>query len=570
MALSGRWQRSKKCAVDSNKCIHFVLLIFVSCSIISYHSPANAITEKRVALVIGNSDYKVSPLRNPTNDATDVAQVLSEELGFDTTLVIDADQAGIRRAIRDFSQNIKTADVRLFYYAGHGVSIDGVNYMIPIGASISNEDEVQWEAVDTSLVLSSLEKYNTGANVMILDACRDNPLPRSTRSGSRGLAELDAPIGSLILYATAPGEVALDGLGRNGTFTKHLLRSLAAPNLHIGDLALDVRVAVMQETDNQQVPWSESSLTRRIYLAGKTGESVVEQQLDESTVALIDVETRTEEVLEAVKEQPVTATASASSEALAYDETDNTQGYEASIIDAYLSAAEAGDAIAQASVGYIYDVGRSVTENDAEAYRWYSRAVDQAQLDAMVNLAGLYLRGDGVERDADKSYLLNSTAAHAGHATAQRNLGVLYQFGEGIEQDFAAARIWFEKAAEQGQLRAFVDLGDLYSRGLGVSKNEEVAFAWYLKAAKNGSADAQSEVGYYYDEGLGVDQDYASALDWFQKAADQDHPTGIYNLAEAYEKGKGVSVDLSKAVQLYERAAQAGVSLASEALERLK
>ena len=561
---------SEKFSGITNKFTRFLLFTLVGCLVFTYHSPANAKPEKRVALVIGNSDYEVSPLRNPLNDATDVAQVLSDKLGFDTTLVIDADQADMQNAIRDFSQDIKTADVRLFYYAGHGVSVDGQNYMIPIGASISNEDEVQWEAIDTSLVLNSLEKYNTGANLMILDACRDNPLPKSTRSGSRGLSKIHAPVGSLILYATAPGQVALDGEGRNGTFTKYLLRSLAAPDVHIGDLALDVRVAVMQETNNQQVPWSESSLTRRIYLAGKTDEPIADQQAEENILVSDTGEASAEVTSESVTEQYITDPASSSDDASAIEVSADQQGYESSIVDAYLSAAEAGDAIAQASLGYIYDVGRSVTEDDAEAYRWYSRAVEQSELDAMVNLAGLYLRGEGVERDAKRAYLLNNTAAQAGNATAQRNLGVLYQYGEGVEQDYAAARIWFEKAAEQGQTRAYVDLGDLYSRGLGISKNEEVAFAWYLKAARNGLSDAQSEVGYYYDQGLGVNQDYAQAVEWFQKAADQDHPTGIYNLAEAFEKGKGVSVDRVKAEQLYERAAKAGVSLAAEALDRLR
>ncbi len=524
--------------------------VFAGLFLIHWLSCINhATAEVRVALVVGNSDYSVAPLRNPVNDATDVANLLSEKLGFDTTLVLDADQASMQRAIRDFSNKIKTADVRLFYFAGHGVSVSGENYMIPVGAEIANEDEVEWEAVRTSLVLNTLEKYNSGANVLILDACRDNPLPKSTRSGSRGLSELNAPIGSLILYATAPGQVAEDGIGRNGTFTKHLLRSLAAPDVHIGDVALDVRVAVMSETDNKQVPWAESSLTRRIYLAGQSNPPASTSISAESaSIASNTVQPTSVSVIPG----------------------QSSNNYEASILGAYSSAAAAGDSIAQAQMGFIYDTGRNVKEDNARAASWYRLAVMQNQLDAMVNLAALYLNGEGVAVNKAKAVELLLNAADKGHPTAQRNLGVLYQFGEGVEQNYETARYWFEKAANQGHLDAFVDLGDVFSRGLGVSVDEKTAFTWYMKAALDGVADAQAEVGYSYDEGIGTTQNFEKAMEWFEKAANQGHPVGTHNLAEYYELGKVVPINIDKAKQLYQFAKQAGDTYASEALERLE
>lgn len=485
--------------------------------------------EKRVALVIGNSKYQKHPLRNPANDATDIAAML-EKLGFTTKLVLDVDQAGMKKAIRNFNDAMLSADVRVFYFAGHGVSVDGENYMIPLAAEISNESHVQYEAIRTSLVLDSMEKSKSGANILILDACRDNPLPRSTRSSGGGLSKMSAPVGSLIIYATAPGKVALDGNGRNGTFTKHLLRSLSAPGVHLEDLALDVRVAVMGETGNAQVPWSESSMTRRIYLAGTGGASASSPVVTQSDGAR----------------------------------------YASDMVAAYLSAAVSGDALAQAHLGYIYDVGRSVTQNKEQARVWYERAVAQHQLDAAVNLGRMYSLGDGVTQDHSRAFELFQLAALGGSPEGQRNLGSMYQFGEHVSVDYAQARKWFERAANRGSVTALVDLGDIYSRGIGVSQDDKIALHWYRKAADLGSAAAQSEVGYYYERGIVVPQDYKKAVQFFKDSAQQNHPAGTFNLAEMYELGKGVKASKAKAIELYERALELGFTSAAKVLDILK
>lgn len=526
------------------KLIFKTAIVFLIC-----HHSSLAMAEKRVALVIGNSKYQSAPLKNPSNDATDVAKILKESLGFSTTLVLDADQTEMQKAIRKFSKEMKDADVRIFYFAGHGVSVDGDNYMLPVGANIKSEDEVQWEAVKSSLVLDQMEKSNEGANVLILDACRDNPLPKSSRSGQRGLDKMIAPVGSLILYATAPGQVALDGNGRNGTFTKHLLNSLAAKDVHLGDIALDVRVAVMQETGNKQVPWSESSLTRRIYLAGK---SETPAQSSEQQTGDVDLQ-KENGASDNQKEEGSTST-----------------HYSSSVLQAYLSAAEAGDTIAQANLGYIFDVGRSIPEDNDKAKYWYEKASNKNHWDASVNLGVMYLSGDGVTSDEKKAFELFQRGANDGHAVSQRNLGVMYQYGMHVPEDLAVAHKWFERAAAQGDTDAFVDLGDLYSYGLGVRRDTRIAFKWYLKAAKLGSADAQTEVGYFYEQGLGMPQSYQNAKLWFEKAASQDHPVGLYNLAEMYELGKGIAADPTKARMLYGKAADLGSTEAINALNRIE
>ncbi|MEE9389782.1 MAG: caspase family protein, partial [Candidatus Aminicenantaceae bacterium] len=210
--------------------------------------------ERRIALIIGNAHYKSSPLRNPVNDATDMARVL-RELGFDVMLRIDAGQKEMENAIREFGNKLLRGGVGLFYFSGHGMQVRGVNYLIPVNEDIQAEDEVKYNAVDANLVLSKMESAKNAMNIMILDACRDNPFARSFRSSTRGLVQIDAPRGSLIVYATSPGKTAADGRGRNGIFTKYLLKMISEMNLEIRQLIQEVRKAVVDETRGNQTPW---------------------------------------------------------------------------------------------------------------------------------------------------------------------------------------------------------------------------------------------------------------------------------------------------------------------------
>jgi uncharacterized caspase-like protein len=216
--------------------------------------------ERRIALVIGNSAYKASPLKNPVNDARAISKALSET-GFRVTVLENASQATMRRAIRTFGNDIQNAGgVGLFYYAGHGMQVKGRNYLIPVNADIEQEDEIEDQAVDANLVLSKMDTAKNSTNLMILDACRNNPFARAFRSGTQGLAQMDAPSGTLIAFATAPGSVAADGAGDNGLYTKHLLANIHRPGLPIEQLFKEVRNGVGRETKERQIPWESSSL----------------------------------------------------------------------------------------------------------------------------------------------------------------------------------------------------------------------------------------------------------------------------------------------------------------------
>lgn len=230
-------------------------------------SQTNLNTESRTALVIGNGSYTDSPLRNPVNDAADMAQAL-RSLGFEVLSYTNLDQNGMKKAIRDFGAKLRTkGGVGLFYYAGHGVQVKGVNYLIPVSANVATEEEVEYESVEVGLVLAQMESAKNKMNIVILDACRNNPFARSYRSADKGLASIDAPSGTLIAYSTAPGSVASDGAGRNGIYTQELLKQLPTMNLTIEDVFKRVRASVQQLTGGKQTPWESSSLVNDFYFA---------------------------------------------------------------------------------------------------------------------------------------------------------------------------------------------------------------------------------------------------------------------------------------------------------------
>jgi uncharacterized caspase-like protein len=225
----------------------------------------NAHGISRTALVIGNGDYHGAPLKNPVNDAVDMANVLTGQ-GFEVTIKINADMRAMKTAVRDFGKQLRTGrGVGLFYYAGHGFQLGGRNYLVPIGSEIQTESEAEFEAFDAGRVLGQMADAGNDLNIVILDACRNNPFARSFRSSVTGLARMDAPKCSIIAYATSPGNLAADGDGRNGLYTKHLIRNIQQPGLTVEQVFKNVRMAVAAETASKQIPWESSSLMGDFY-----------------------------------------------------------------------------------------------------------------------------------------------------------------------------------------------------------------------------------------------------------------------------------------------------------------
>jgi formylglycine-generating enzyme required for sulfatase activity len=234
------------------------VLLFVYCFVQSQTLIAQQ-KEVRVALVIGNSAYKQSPLRNPANDARDMAVKL-RSLGF---TVIERSNLGIRQigsTLREFRAKLTPGSVALVFYAGHGLQIKGENYLPAVDAEITGEEDVQNQSLAMRQIMDVLSDAKTRLNLVFLDACRDNPYARSFRSASRGLSKENAPSGTLISFATRPGSVAADGSGRNGVYTGALLAAMNETNRPIEQVLKSVVTAVKAQSKNQQEPWMEGSI----------------------------------------------------------------------------------------------------------------------------------------------------------------------------------------------------------------------------------------------------------------------------------------------------------------------
>lgn len=229
--------------------------------------PSTGFNEKRLALVMGNSNYTHGgSLNNPVNDAV-AMKVALESLGFTVLDHHNCDQRTMRRAMDEFGERLKNYTVGLFFYAGHGIQVNGNNYLIPVDARLTDQNDVEYDCVRAGRILGKMESAGTRTNIVILDACRDNPFERSwSRSAQgKGLAFMNAPSGSLIAYATSPGNTAADGSGRNGLYTSALLEYIHTPNITIEEVFKRVRTSVKRQSGDRQIPWESTSLEGNFY-----------------------------------------------------------------------------------------------------------------------------------------------------------------------------------------------------------------------------------------------------------------------------------------------------------------
>ena len=230
---------------------------------------AKGIDAPRIALIIGNSKYPDSPLTNPFNDANAMGKEL-KVLGFDAQVLLDSNLKDLASAIQAYSGRIaKSKAVGLFYYAGHGVQLAWRNYLIPIDANIDRVDDIPKQTFELNNMLLALNKAQNPMNIIILDACRDNPFGKKLPTEQKGLSQFDAPNNSLLCYATAPGNVASDGAGANGLFTENLLREMRDPEAKIEDVFKRVRLKVRLASKGQQIPWESTSLEEDFYFNAK-------------------------------------------------------------------------------------------------------------------------------------------------------------------------------------------------------------------------------------------------------------------------------------------------------------
>jgi Caspase domain len=264
--------------------INRLMLAFVA--LLALPGTSNALAEDRFALVLGNSKYEgVSALPNPTKDAKAVKAML-EEANFEVDAALDLGQSDMLGAVRDFAGKLSDKDkdsVALIYFAGHGIQIDGENYLIPVDAKITQAEDVPLEAVRLADVMNLMSAVPSKTKIVILDACRNDPFKEIAKSTGRGLAIVNAPEGSIVAYSTSPGSVAEDGTGSNSPFTAAFIKQAKVPGAEIGTVFQNVRLAVHQSTEGRQTPWEITALTEPF--AFFPGDGEIKQQVPEKSEA---------------------------------------------------------------------------------------------------------------------------------------------------------------------------------------------------------------------------------------------------------------------------------------------
>jgi hypothetical protein len=240
-------------------------------------------SSSRNALVIGNSTYSKNSLLNPINDAKAMEAQLSL-MGFQVNLLLDTNLSTLNDEISKFALLLeRNKSIGLFYYAGHGVQLNWSNYLVPVDAQIGKTEDIQQKCYELNKMLSHLTKASNPMNIIILDACRDNPFGKSVSLSQKGLNQFDAPPGSILSYATAPGNVANDGIGKNGLFTENLLKEMRDPDAKIEDVFKRVRLNVRLASKGTQIPWESTSLEQDFYFnATRIDSAIIERKVLEA------------------------------------------------------------------------------------------------------------------------------------------------------------------------------------------------------------------------------------------------------------------------------------------------
>jgi TPR repeat protein len=473
--------------------------------LVSSSTPAN---QSLMALVIGNTKYEYGSLINPVNDATDIAAVL-RQIGFKVTLKTNLDQVGMGSAIRQFTARLSSQSIGLFYFAGHGTQVDGRNYLLPIDNNkIEDKHDLSAYAIDVNQqVLTRMEENRSHLNIVILDACRNDPYRSTSRGDGRGLASIQSRQGSIIAFATSPGKTAADSSAgkRNGLYTKYLLKGLKrAHQTHqrIDDMLMQVGNGVTQESGRTQEPWYNASLKAPFCFGGCQASSLISNKQEKNELTA-------------------------------------ESGTKFDPLKLLHQKAEEGDVYAQSQLGRMYEYGRNVQKDYKKAIKWYRLAAKQGNANAQDGLGHMYWTGTGIQKDYQKALKWFRLSAKQGLSRGQKNLGWMYSEGNGVPQDYKEAIKWFRLAAKQKNSNAQALMGEMYLFGRGVPKDYKEAAKWYRLSAENKSHKTPYGayvLGGLYEIGKGVSQDYNEAIRWYRIAAQRGYSQALEALIRLEEK----------------------------------
>jgi hypothetical protein len=412
--------------------------------------------ERRLALVIGNSQYtSVSTLINPRNDAQAVAQAL-RNLGFEVTLALELDKANFEQRVRDFANSLDGATAAVFFYAGHGLQVDGRNYMVPVDAKVTDEADLPFELVSLDIVLQRLA-HNRITNIIFLDACRDDPLGEQlakslgarSKAVAPGLASVYAGVGTLISFSTQPGNVALDGDGKNSPFTEALLRHIPTPNVDVLSIMKQVRRDVVEKTKQAQVPWDTSSLVDEFVFREAKQQSGRRPQGAEN--GPVNVSPVTDQPILSGRPpvhvcDTVAASASDPERVVVGTRFGDLNGEEG------VTACRAALTKYPNTPRFEFQLARSLQklENYGEAAALYRTLVEHGYFAALTNYGWLLMNGQGVKKGEAAAVKLYLLAAHQGDTFGMFNVAMAYDSGHGLPYNPVQAAHWIYAALRLG------------------------------------------------------------------------------------------------------------------------
>ena len=422
---------------------------------------AAAADGRRLALVIGNSDYVSVPhLDNPKNDATAVAQHL-HDLGFSVTLALNLDKAKFEEEVRKFAGSLDGAQAAVVFYAGHGLQIDGRNYMVPIDADVSNEADLPFQLVAVDIALQQLASQRI-TTIVILDACRNNPLANKLAKAinkranalGQGLASIYASADTLISFSTQPGNVALDGDGPDSPFTEALLKHIDVANVDVLSVLRDVRRDVVTHTNEHQVPWETSSLLDEFFfrkLSNSVPDGDVQGPQRKDAPDLSRVLPPDDRPIRTGRPPANSCDLIAAS---ATDPERVAEGVTIGALDGEAGIQACRSALAKYpnTSRFEFQLARSLqkTESYAEAAKLYKSLVERGYFAALVNYGWLLNNGEGVARDEKAAVHLYLLAAQQGDTFGMFNVAMAYDSGQGLPLDPAQAADWIYAALRLG------------------------------------------------------------------------------------------------------------------------
>ena len=514
-------------------------LILIIITLITVALPSFSV--ERVALVIGNNAYQHAPvLANAVNDARAVAAKLKESQ-FSVLLVEDATAEKLHESLEKFQEMARGCSVGLIYYSGHGMEDEGKNYLLPVDATIERKAQIPLQTLSLAQILEAMKNAQIPAKIVLLDSCRNMPLSRSwrtTRSLGGGMAELkpsDMPEATLVYYATAPGQEALDAgsEGKHSPFTQGILATMSKPGIHALEAMMQVEDSVQEQTQGKQRP--------KLFSDGETGPFRKFSFVSPGAPSAGTV------TPEPAKELPPTSRSAVEAK---------------DAFTRYRKGAEMNDPDAMNSLGECYLTGDGVAKNVEDAAKWYRKAAELNQPQAMTKLGKCYNFGVGLPKNLDEAVRWYRKAADFNYPEAMTRLGILFQSGNGIPKDGIEAVKWFRKAADLNDPTAMHALGLSYKDGDGVPKDLDEAAKWYRKAADLNRPEAMWALGDCYGTGNGVPKDDNEAVNWYRKAADLNEPNSMFTLAGCYFRGYGVPKDQQESLKWLRKAADLNLPVA--------